>query len=606
MHPRLGQGLVLATLVCALAAGAFAQVDSNARIVRISFVQGDVRMDRPGAEGLNTAFLNMPVIAGSRIVTGSDGYAELEFEAGGTVRLTPNSELNVRELGLRGDNKVSLLDFMSGIAYFNVKQDSDDDFRVTLSGQELRVPKSSRFRIRLQRDSAEIAVTKGELQLAGGEHDVRIKKNETLLLDFQDRGRYFLAKNVAPLSFDTWDQERGAYRDRYVATSNSYRGYSNSYSYGVSDLNYYGSYMNMPGYGYVWRPYGYDISWDPFMDGAWVWYPGYGYTWVSGYSWGWMPYRYGRWVYVSGYGWMWQPGNQWRRWHTRSTVYNPPHNYRRPTPPIYPPASGGGPGGGGGRVVVVGKGAYHGSGVSDPRFRKDGGDNAHVRGSGIPPNNSSTNNGSATNGSANNGGVTPGVRADLPSVLAPGVDSNSNVRQELRRVHGDDLGPVRARGRSEDNAVTSAATVTSTGNASTTSNAGGSTTTMGNTSGATTTTTTTVTTTVATPAPVQPPVVNAPPIRSDNGGRPAAPAESAPASTRSTSGYTPRSTGSGSGASSRPASTYYPPSSSSGGSSSGSSRSSSSLTSQPSRSTSSSSSGRQSSSPPPQRRNNPK
>src|SRR5438874_2905444 len=98
MRPRLGQVLVLGALVCTLAAGALAQVDSNARIVRLSFVQGDVRMDRPGAEGLDTAFLNMPVIEGSRVTTGDDGFAELEFETGGTVRLTPNSDLNVREL----------------------------------------------------------------------------------------------------------------------------------------------------------------------------------------------------------------------------------------------------------------------------------------------------------------------------------------------------------------------------------------------------------------------------------------------------------------------------------------------------------------------------
>lgn len=607
MHPRLGQVLALGALVCALAAGAFAQVDSNARIVRLSFVQGDVRIDRPGAEGLDTAFLNMPVIAGSRIVTGADGYAELEFEAGGTVRLTPNSELNVRELGLRGDNKVSLLDLTGGTAYFNVKQDSDDDFRVMLSGQELRAQKSSRFRIRLQRDTAEIAVTKGELQLAGGEHDVRIKKNETLLLDFQDRGRYFLAKNVAPLSFDTWDQERDAYRERYIATSSSYRGYSNSYSYGVSDLNYYGSYINMPGYGYVWRPYGYDIGWDPFMDGAWVWYPGYGYTWVSGYSWGWMPYRYGRWIFLPRYGWVWQPGNSWHRWNTCSTVYNPPHYYRRPTPPVYPPASGGGHGGGG-RVVVVGKGAYHGSGMSDPRFRKDDGDNARVRGSGTPVSSGATNGGSLNHGSANNGAGTTGVRTHLPSVLAPGVDPNSNVTQELRRVHGDDLGlpaRARARGRSEDNDGTPAATVTSAGNASTASNPGTTTTTTGNTTGGATTTTTTVTTTtVATPAPAQPAVVSTPPARGDNGSRPAPAAESTPASTRSTSGYTPRSSGGGGGASSSPTSTYHPPSSSSGSSSSGSSRTSSPPPS--SRSTSSSSSGHHDSSSPPKRDNNPK
>ena len=80
------------------------------------------------------------------------------------------------------------------------------------------------------------------------------------------------------------------------------------YGYGVSDLNYYGAYSNVPGYGMMWQPYFAGVGWDPFMDGAWSWYPGYGYMFASAYPWGWMPYRYGNWTFVPGIGWMWQPG----------------------------------------------------------------------------------------------------------------------------------------------------------------------------------------------------------------------------------------------------------------------------------------------------------
>src|SRR3954464_6584628 len=186
MHLRLGRFLVLGALVCALALGAAAQVDSHVRIVRLSYVDGQVQMDQDGSRGMQAAFLNMPLAQGSHVATGGDGYAEVEFENGGTLRLTPGSDLVVRELGIRGDSRVALLDFNSGTAYFNIKGDSDDEFRLLLKGQEIRVQKSARFRVRLQHDSAEISVMKGELQLAG-DTDVRVKKDETLTLDFQDR-----------------------------------------------------------------------------------------------------------------------------------------------------------------------------------------------------------------------------------------------------------------------------------------------------------------------------------------------------------------------------------------------------------------------------------
>jgi len=467
----------------------------------------------------------MPVVEGSRVVTGDDGFAEIEFESGGTVRLTPGSELRVRELGLRGDHQVSMLELSNGTAYFNVKKEADDDFRVVVNGQEVRVAKSARFRIRGGRDSAEIAVTKGEVELAGSAQNVRIKKDETITLDAQDPGRYFLARNVTAGSYDAWDQERDDYRARYVATSNSYRGYSSGYSYGVSDLNYYGSYSNVAGYGYVWRPYGYDIGWDPYSDGAWVWYPGYGYTWVSGYSWGWMPYRYGNWIFISGYGWVWQPGNSWHRWRTCTAVYHPPHNYHSPTPPIHTGGGGSGGGhhggngsgtggGGNGRVVVVGQGPFTGHG---PGFRNDGDGNPH-----------------ATGGRGQTL-VTSGSGAHAPSALTPGLQPTGAVAEELRRVHGQDLGmPARVRQQSEASATT---TVTTPGGTGSGTAATGDATSSGS----------------ASPSrPVQPVIVPPRPVRSSDESPVRTPNSGTTAPTMTTTTTTVTTP-------SRPASSYTPP-----------------------------------------------
>src|SRR5947209_19917330 len=39
---------------------------SQARIVRLSYVEGDVRIDRGGGEGFTKAFANMPLVEGAR------------------------------------------------------------------------------------------------------------------------------------------------------------------------------------------------------------------------------------------------------------------------------------------------------------------------------------------------------------------------------------------------------------------------------------------------------------------------------------------------------------------------------------------------------------
>jgi hypothetical protein len=100
----------------------------------------------------------------------------------------------------------------------------------------------------------------------------------------------------------------------------------------MSDLNYYGNFMTVPGYGNVWQPYFMGANWSPFQDGGWAFYPGAGYMWVSGYPWGWMPYNYGNWAFAPGYGYVWQPGN-WNSWNALPLVVNAPARMIVPTAP---------------------------------------------------------------------------------------------------------------------------------------------------------------------------------------------------------------------------------------------------------------------------------
>ncbi len=94
-----------------------------------------------------------------------------------------------------------------------------------------------------------------------------------------------------------------------------------SFDYFQQQLSPYGSWINVPGYGECWQPYGIPYGWRPYYDnGCWV-YTDAGLYWQSSYAWGAIPFHYGRWTYVGGYGWIWAPayeyGPAWVVW--RST-----------------------------------------------------------------------------------------------------------------------------------------------------------------------------------------------------------------------------------------------------------------------------------------------
>ncbi|MGD1020119.1 MAG: DUF6600 domain-containing protein [Verrucomicrobiia bacterium] len=84
-----------------------------------------------------------------------------------------------------------------------------------------------------------------------------------------------------------------------------------NFDYFQQQLSPYGSWINVPGYGQCWQPYGLPYGWRPYYDnGYWV-YTDAGLYWQSSYAWGAIPFHYGRWAYVGGYGWIWAPAYEY-------------------------------------------------------------------------------------------------------------------------------------------------------------------------------------------------------------------------------------------------------------------------------------------------------
>ena len=69
-----------------------------------------------------------------------------------------------------------------------------------------------------------------------------------------DPGRYALDKGTEADELDQWSKQRDDYLSTYASAGRNYT--QSPYQYGVSDLNYYGQYYDVPGYGNVWQPNG--------------------------------------------------------------------------------------------------------------------------------------------------------------------------------------------------------------------------------------------------------------------------------------------------------------------------------------------------------------
>src|SRR3954447_11766623 len=108
--------VVLAVALSALPAFA----GSQARIVRLSDVQGPVQIDKNSGTGFENAFVNLPITQGTQLRTGASGRAEVEFEDGSSMRLTPNTTVQFSTLSLADSGRrASEVNLIEGMAYVN-------------------------------------------------------------------------------------------------------------------------------------------------------------------------------------------------------------------------------------------------------------------------------------------------------------------------------------------------------------------------------------------------------------------------------------------------------------------------------------------------------
>jgi hypothetical protein len=280
--------------------------DSHVRIVRLSDAKGHLGLDRKTGNGFEQTMQNMPIVQGEKLQTG-DGYAEVEYEDNSTLRLAPNSQVDFPLLALRSSGaKASTMKVVTGTVYVNTESTKGNEFMLEAGEAKMMVAPSTHLRVEMNETRTVVSVYSGSVEVQRGAETTVVAKKESLTMGGGDQ--VAVAKKIEGTPFDAWDKESNEYHQRY-ANANTFAGGGNAF--GLSDLNYYGNFVNGGAFGSFWQPYLVGSGWSPYGNGVWAFYPGAGYSWVSPYPWGWLPYHSGGWSFFPGYGWGWQPGGTW-------------------------------------------------------------------------------------------------------------------------------------------------------------------------------------------------------------------------------------------------------------------------------------------------------
>lgn len=318
--------------------------ESQVRAVRISAVEGEVKV----VEGEETAFqqaqINMPVVEGMKLVTAQDGRAEVQFEDGSVARVAPNSAITLKSLSRdEGGSTVTVVQADAGLTYYELNG-SGGTYSVQFGQHNISIDPvdSAVFRLDLDKPEAELAVMHGTVHISNDQNLwADVHTDQSVRFDPRNADEYQLVQSVAANSWDQWNSDRDeALAEMDASESDARAGMEEPNNPAWSDLDANGDWYDVPGYGMGWSPDGVGADWDPYGLGSWGYYSGVGYTWISGYSWGWWPYHCGSWSWLDGFGWMWFPSNcGWSgagigAWYPYGTILSVPPNYRCPRRPL--------------------------------------------------------------------------------------------------------------------------------------------------------------------------------------------------------------------------------------------------------------------------------
>ena len=292
--------LMLQTPVTARAQDQDEDQDPPSRVARLNYAQGSVTF-QPGGEGDWVAAVpNRPLTSGDNLWTDQDARAELHV--GSTaIRLAPETSMTVLDL----DDRTMQLRLSEGTLMLRVRHLDDGDLvEVDTPNLAFNLQRTGEYRIDV--DSAgnvtNVNVWSGRGEVTGGGYSYTVVAGQSARFSGSDQLDYDIAQLPGADDFDNWAFQRDHREDGSESAN-----YVSPEMTGYEDLDDYGHWQYVAGYGTVWVPSSVASDWAPYRDGHWAYISPWGWTWVDDEPWGFAPFHYGRWAYAENR-WCWVPG----------------------------------------------------------------------------------------------------------------------------------------------------------------------------------------------------------------------------------------------------------------------------------------------------------
>lgn len=274
--------------------------DPPSRVARLNLMEGSVSFQPGGENDWVDAVLNRPLVTGDNLWADENSRAEVHI--GSTaLRLGAKTGITLLEVS----DRAAQIRLAQGSLIVKVRHvDDADSYEIDTPNVAFVVMQPGDYRIDVDPDGnrTDVTVWRGRGDVTGGGSTYTVVANQYASFAGSDHLDYQLGQVPVEDGFDTWALDRDHAEDQSDSAN-----YVSREMTGYEDLDEYGNWSYVAGYGMAWRPTGVVAGWAPYRFGHWAWVGPWGWTWVEDEPWGFAPFHYGRWAFAAG-GWLWVPG----------------------------------------------------------------------------------------------------------------------------------------------------------------------------------------------------------------------------------------------------------------------------------------------------------
>jgi hypothetical protein len=274
--------------------------DPPSRVGRLNYMSGQVSFAPGGIDQWAAAVLNYPLTTGTALW--ADDGARAEFHIGSTaVRMDQATEVDLLNL----DDQTVQLRVPQGIIDIGLHDlAADEQFEIDTPSAAVTLARTGHYRIAVDdAGQSHITVWSGQAEVATSSQTFVVNAGQTVIISDNAASPYQLVPTTGLDAFGQWCLAREQQETQALQAAAPY--VPNTMT-GFEDLNAYGAWRSVSGYGVTWFPR-VQSGWAPYRHGRWVWISPWGWTWIDNSPWGFAPFHYGRWALIGGQ-WGWVPG----------------------------------------------------------------------------------------------------------------------------------------------------------------------------------------------------------------------------------------------------------------------------------------------------------